>query len=144
MTGIDLSDINIDLTYQDGLRLSELYGQLGAIQYDLEHIVMSSLLPTVLLCALVGFIYLMFMCATTDSIKREWFCYNCEYTDSWDRWGKYAYALIWIGIIALLILIFYGILVGVECIMDYYLNRKLVSTQMQIDAILMKYGWEGL
>ena len=43
MTGIDLSDINVDLTYQDGLRLSELYGQLGAIQYDIEHIVMSSM-----------------------------------------------------------------------------------------------------
>lgn len=38
-----MTDLNMDLTYQDGLRLSELYGQLGAIQYDLEHIVMSSL-----------------------------------------------------------------------------------------------------
>ena len=149
MTGIDLSDINVDLTYQDGLRLSELYGELGAIQYDLEHIVMSSLLPTALLCLLVGFLYLMFMSVATDYIKEEWFCYNCEYANSsdpwvWNKWGKYAYALICVGMIALLILIFYGIFVGVEYVMDYYLNRKLVSTQMQIDAILMKYGWEGI
>ena len=136
----------MDLTYQDGLRLSELYGQLGAIQYDLEHIVMSSLLPTVLLCALVGFIYLMIMMSVTDYIKDEWFYYHCKYTDPdnpwvWNKRGKYAYALICVGMIALLILIFYGIFVGVEHIMEYYLDRKLVSTQMQIDAIELKYGW---
>ena len=144
-----MTDLNFDLTYQDGLRLSELYGQLGAIQYDLEHIVMSSLLPTVLLCAFVGFIYLMVMLVVTDRIKTEWFCYNCEYANSSDPWvwnmrGKYAYALICVGMIALLVLIFYGIFVGVEYVMNYYLDRKLVSTQMQIDAILMKYGWEGI
>ena len=144
-----MTDLNFDLTYQDGLRLSELYGQLGAIQYDLEHIVMSSLLPTILACALVGFLYLMFMSAFTDYIKDEWFCYNCEYANSSDPWvwnmrGKYAYALICVGMIALLVLIFYGIFVGVEYVMNYYLDRKLVSTQMQIDAILMKYGWEGI
>lgn len=149
MTEIDLSNINVDLTYQDGLRLSELYGELGAIQYDLDHLLMSSLLPTILVCAFVGFIYLMIMLVVTDTIKKEWFCYNCKYTNSSDPWvwykrGKYAYTLICIGIIALLILIFYGIFVGIECIMDYCLNRKLVSTQMQIDAILMKYGWEGI
>ena len=144
-----MTDLNFDLTYQDGLRLSELYGQLGAIQYDLEHIVMSSLLPTVLVCALVGFIYLMIMLSVTDYIKDEWFHYDSEYTYKDDPWvwnmrGKYAYALICVGMIALLILILYGIFVGVEYIMEYYLDRKLVSTQMQIDAILMKYGWEGI
>ena len=144
-----MTDLNLDLTYQDGLRLSELYGQLGAIQYDLEHIVMSSLLPTVLVCALVGFIYLMIMLSVTDYIKKEWFCYNFVYTNSLDPWawnqrGKYAYAFICVGMIALLVLILYGIFVGVEYIMEYYLDRKLVSTQMQIDAILMKYGWEGI
>ena len=144
-----MTDLNFDLTYQDGLRLSELYGQLGAIQYDLEHIVMSSLLPTILACALVGFLYLMFMSAFTDYIKDEWFYYRCKYTDPDDPWvwnkrGKYAYALICVGMIVLLVLILYGIFVGVEYIMEYYLDRKLVSTQMQIDAILMKYGWEGI
>ena len=49
MTGIDLSDINVDLTYQDGLHLSELYGQLGAIQYDIEHIVMSMQIDAILM-----------------------------------------------------------------------------------------------
>ena len=141
-----MTDLNFDLTYQDGLRLSELYGQLGAIQYDLEHIVMSSLLPTILACAIVGFLYLMFMNVATDYIKEEWFCYYCKHTDSndpwvWNKWGKYAYALICVGMIALLILIFYGIFVGVEYVMNYYLNGKLVSIQMQIDAIELKYGW---
>lgn len=141
-----MTDLNMDLTYQDGLRLSELYGELGAIQYDLEHIVMSSLLPTVLVCALVGFLYLMLMLSVTDYIKDEWFHYRCKYTDPDDPWvwnkrGKYAYALICVGMIALLVLIFYGILVGFECIMEYLLNKKLVSTQMQIDAIELKYGW---
>ena len=141
-----MTDLNLDMTYQDGLRLSELYGQLGGVQYNLEHIVMYSLLPTVLLCALVGFIYLMIMMSVTDNIKDEWFHYHCKYTDSndpwvWDKRGKYAYALICVGMIALLILIFYGIFVGVEYVMDYYLNGKLVSIQMQIDAIELKYGW---
>lgn len=141
-----MNDLNFDLTYQDGLRLSELYGQLGTVQYDLEHIVMYSLLPTVLLCALVGFIYLMLMLSVTEYIKDERFHYHCNYTDSndpwvWDKRGKYAYALICVGMIALLILIFYGIFIGVEYVMDYYLNGKLVSIQMQIDAIELKYGW---
>ena len=144
-----MTDLNLDLTYQDGLRLSELYGQLGAIQYDIEHIVMSSLLHTILACAIVGILYLMFMSSFTDYIKDEWFCYNCEYANSSDPWvwnkrGKYAYALICVGMIVLLVLILYGIFVGVEYILEYYLDRKLVSTQMQIDAILMKYGWEGI
>ena len=141
-----MNDLNLDLTYQDGLRLSELYGQLGAIQYDLEHIAMSCLLPTVLVCALVGFLYVMLMLVATDYIKDEWFYYRCKYTDPNDPWvwnkrGKYAYVLICVGMIALLVLIFYGIFVGFECIMEYLLNKKLVSTQMQIDAIELKYGW---
>ena len=141
-----MTDLNFDLTYQDGLRLSELYGELGAIQYDIEHIVMSSLLPTILACAIVGFLYLMFMSVATDYIKEEWFCYNCEYANSSDPWvwnmrGKYAYALICVGMIALLVLIFYGIFVGVEYVMNYYLNGKLVRIQMQIDPIELKYGW---
>lgn len=57
MTGIDLSDINIDLTYQDGLRLSELHGQMSTIKYDLAHLATSSLIFTIMICALMTLVY---------------------------------------------------------------------------------------
>ena len=57
MTEIDLSNINIDLTYQDGLRLSELYGQMSTIEYDLSHLAMTSLIYVILICALMTLVY---------------------------------------------------------------------------------------
>lgn len=44
---------NIDLTYEDGLRLSELLGQRAELAYSLDHILMNSLLSLIAIVALV-------------------------------------------------------------------------------------------
>ena len=71
MTEIDLSDINIDLTYQDGLRLSELYGQMGTIEYDLAHLSMSSILYTILLCLIALAPYFIVMSSALTEYRRD-------------------------------------------------------------------------
>lgn len=43
---------NIDLTYEDGLRLSELLGQRAELAYGLDHILMNSLVPLIAIAVL--------------------------------------------------------------------------------------------
>lgn len=46
---IDLGGLDIDLTYEDGLRLSELLGTRAELAYDLDHIMMYSMASIVAL-----------------------------------------------------------------------------------------------
>lgn len=135
MTEIDLSDINIDLTYQDGLRLSELYGQLGKFQYDLEHldyilmhehIVMS--LFVIVLAVLGGIMVLGAL---------VWWLDQSEHGDAKLILGMVLY-------VAVVAIIFYFVWDYTTICTEMKLERNIQSTQMQIDAILMKYGWEGI
>lgn len=135
MTEIDLSDINIDLTYQDGLRLSELYGKLGRFQYDLEHLdytLMQEHIATSLfviaLAVLAGILVLGAL---------EW----------WFVPSEHEYAKVILGMVlyvAVVAVIFYFVWDYTTISTEMKLERNIQSTQMQIDAILMKYGWEGI
>ena len=135
MTEIDLSDINIDLTYQDGLRLSELYGQLGKLQTQMENLdfvifqdQLGIMIFTLLMAALIGFLLLLGLCVVFDG-------------------SSHADAKIIVGLAIYVIIV--AVIVYFEH--DYIatstelrLEGDIRSTQMQIDAILMKYGWEGI
>ena len=132
---LDLSDINIDLTYQDGLRLSELYGQLGKLQTQMDNLDFTILqdqlwitIGLLVLFAIIGF----FVLWTLVIVIKD---------------GPHADAKIDIG------MMIYAVLVAVVIYfaMDYIatcteirLEGDIRSTQMQIDAILMKYGWTGI
>ena len=141
-----MTDLNLDITYQDGLRLSELYGQLGELQYNLEHIdvtLLCDMLPVgivmTLLCIFVGYM-------TLDYIKDEYFRkyrwndHHREYL-GWVPHGKIYLAIcVAVWVIAWIVAVYL-----IYRVLDIYLinniQRDIVSTQMQIDAIKLKYGW---
>ena len=50
---IDLGGLDLDLTYEDGLRLSELLGQRAELAYELDHIWMHSMSAIVSLMVVV-------------------------------------------------------------------------------------------
>ena len=135
MTGIDLSDINIDLTYQDGLRLSELYGRLGELQTKMDHldlIIFHDQLMTALfilaIAAGVGLFVLLGLCALFDD-------------------SSHADRNIILGIALYVVIVATIVFFSLDYTATYtelQLESDMRSTQMQIDAILMKYGWEGI
>ena len=135
MTELDMGNINIDLTYQDGLRLSELYGKLGELQYNLEHldfiIMQDHLVTTALLIFLSALIGVLVYLAL-DYI----FAYSKHETTNIII-GMALYALLVVAVI-------YVSWDYTALSTEIQLEREIQSTQMQIDAILMKYGWEGI
>ena len=135
MTELDMGNINIDLTYQDGLRLSELYGKLGELQYNLEHldfiIMQDHLVITALLIFLFALIGVLVYLAL-DYI----FAYSKHETMNIII-GMALYALLAVAVI-------YVSWDYTAISTEIQLERNIQSTQMQIDAILMKYGWEGI
>ena len=135
MTEIDLSDINIDLTYQDGLRLSELYGQLGKLQTqmdNLDFVIFQDQLWTtiiILILALIfGFVFTMLL--------------SIEFDGS-EHYERNLLIGIVLYIIAVALVVNFELNYVAACT-ELRLEGDIKSTQMQIDAILMKYGWEGL
>ena len=135
MTGIDLSDINIDLTYQDGLRLSELYGQLGKLQTQMDNldfvIFQDQLWTTIIILALAlifGFVFTMALSIDFDGSE---------------HYERNLLIGIVLYIIAVAVIICFELSYVAACT-ELRLEGDIRSPQMQIGAILMKYGWEGL
>ena len=135
MTELDMSDINIDFTYQDGLRLSELYGKLGELQYNLEHldfiIMQDHLVTTALL------IFLFALIGVLVYLALDYICAYSKHETMNIIIGMALYAL-------LAAVVIYIIWDYTAICTELKLEREIQSTQMQIDAILMKYGWEGI
>ena len=136
---------DLDLIYQDGLRLSELYGQMETIQYDMAHITMSTIGYTIVACVILAMMYFFFMAVWLDHLKDDVFRYDRRTRPEdgpwiWNRRGKYAYTLIVIGVFVLFAIICVGIQIGFEHIMEYCLSRDMVGVQAQIDAIETRLG----
>lgn len=135
MTGIDLSDINVDVTYQDGLRLSELYGQLGKLQTQMDNLSLvafqDQLWTTIIILVLAvifGFVFVMAL--------------SIAYDES-EHYQRNLLIGIVLYIIAVAVIVYFELSYVAACT-ELRLEGDIKSTQMQIDAILMKYGWEGL
>lgn len=135
MTEIDLSDINIDLTYQDGLRLSELYGQLGKLQTQMDNldlvIFQDQLWTTIIILVLAlifGFVFTMLLSIDFDGSE---------------HYERNLLIGIVLYIIAVAVVVYFELSYVAACT-ELRLEGDIRSTQMQIDAILMKYGWEGI
>lgn len=135
MTEIDLSDMNIDLTYQDGLRLSELYGQLGKLQTQMDNLNLvtfeDQLWTTIIILILAlifGFIFTMALSIAFDESE---------------HYQRNLLIGIVLYIIAVAVIICFELSYVAACT-ELRLEGDIKSTQMQIDAILMKYGWEGI
>ena len=135
MTELDMGNINIDLTYQDGLRLSELYGKLGELQYNLEHldfiIMQDHLVTTALL------IFLFALVGVLVYLALDYICAYSKHETMNIIIGMALYALLAAAVI-------YITWDYTAISTELRLEREIQSTQMQIDAILMKYGWTGI
>ena len=135
MTEINLSDINIDLTYQDGLRLSELYGQLGKLQTQMDNldfvIFQDQLWTTILILVLA----LIFGFVFTIALSIDF--------DGSEHYERNLLIGIVLYIIAVAVVVYFE-LGYIATSTELRLEGDIRSTQMQIDAILMKYGWEGI
>ena len=132
---LDLSDINIDFTYQDGLRLSELYGKLGELQYNLEHldfVIMHEHIITTALIVVLGVLGGILVVMALAFI----------FQDS-EHATRNVYLGIALYIVAVVAIIYFAWDYTAVCA-EMKLERDVQSTQMQIDAILMKYGWTGI
>ena len=135
MTGIDLSDISVDLTYQDGLRLSDLYGQLGKLQTQMDNLSLvafqDQLWTTIIILVLAvifGFVFVMAL--------------SIAYDES-EHYQRNLLIGIVLYIIAVAMIVYFELNCVAACT-ELRLEGDIKSTQMQIDAILMKYGWEGI
>lgn len=135
MTGIDLSDINVDVTYQDGLRLSELYGQLGKLQTQMDNLSLVAFqdqlwitIVILVMALIIGFAFIMALSITLDESE---------------HYERYLLIGIVLYIIAVAVVVYFELNYVAACT-ELRLEGDIKSTQMQIDAILMKYGWEGL
>ena len=126
---------DIAITYEDGLRLSELQGQLAQLQYDLNHIDVTTLPEKIRICiilALVGLLVLWIVLAILAELA------GGRFMD--DRSEAILYSvgalavIIGFVVVAILATGWYEQL----CIVD--LESQMANVQGQMDAIYAKYG----
>ena len=126
---------DIAITYEDGLRLSELQGQLAQLQYDLNHIDVTTLPEKIKICiilALVGLFVLWIVLAILVELAEG------RFMD--DRSEAILYSvgalavIIGFVVVAILATGWYEQL----CIVD--LESQMANVQGQMDAIYAKYG----
>lgn len=67
---IDLGGLDLDLTYEDGLRLSELLGTRAELAYALDHILMHSLSVVIALIVILLATW-MFIASVIEMFKKD-------------------------------------------------------------------------
>ncbi len=126
----------LDITVNDGLRLSELYGQLADLQYKLDnigpYIAQQKFLPTVLIvvvAVLLGFLLFLLLC---EAFSR--------YASKEDR----NFALAIMGGFALVMVAIWLVWMGyIDTYTVYNLECDVSRVQGEIDGILARYGGGG-
>jgi len=126
---------DIAITYEDGLRLSELQGQLAQLQYDLAHVDVTSLPGKLGLCFILIIACLIVMwivLVVLDEVTRKSFLGDASKG-----------AVLTTG--AVLVIVAF-ILIGMWAVGFYEqwavvsIESNIANTQGQIDAIYAKYG----
>lgn len=126
---------DIAITYEDGLRLSELQGQLAQLQYDLGHVDVTTLPGKLGLCFLLIIACLLVMwivLVVLDEVTAKRFQSDASKG-----------AILATGAVVVVIAF---ILVGIWAVGFYEqwaavgIESNIANTQGQIDAIYAKYG----
>lgn len=82
---MDLGGLDLDLTYEDGLRLSELLGTRAELVYELDHIWMHSIVTIILLTILLLFPWAVATNLIYDSLDWSFFGRKVfEYDEDYD------------------------------------------------------------
>lgn len=127
---------SMDITYEDGLRLSELYGQLASDQYVLDNL-FASVLPDVLL--------IMLCIAVPAAFGLTLYAWDVhEYCRGWseDECAKYTKKVkrLTIATLVIIVAVFVAALLIGMSLQEIYTNRDIASVQAQIDAIEARYA----
>ena len=126
---------DIAITYEDGLRLSELQGQLAQLQYDLAHVGTTSLTGKVAMCILltIVMIFVFFLVLwVLDAVI--WDCINGDRI-------RGIVTLVSLGavIVGFIVIMIFGCsYVEQYDIID--IESQMANIQGQIDAIYARYG----
>ena len=148
----------MEFIYEDGLRLSELYGQLAGAEYVVDHLLttkagllLAAGLITALLCFFLAFaLYYVLEHTFNDMIE---FKYNIDRPkDTWlyvwkivDRQAFGCAAIqkprFWVNCIPIVVCAIIVILVEVATfiVLQDLAAKDVIQIQTQIDAILSKY-----
>lgn len=109
---------DIDISYEDGLRLSELNGEMSRLVFELDHILTTH--PGIICSALfLSFVLAMFMAFVLQDENRP-------------GQGVKAFVIVMVVGTVLLTLLFYPFV-------DAGIQASMAQTQGQIDTILERY-----
>lgn len=120
---------DITISYEDGLRLSELHGQLAQIDYQLAHWVPTHLVDIISIIILVAFVMGAVAFIYAFLIADDYGCVSPKYL----KVGVEAIAVAFVIITVIGIYAYY-----VSSIAD--LNAQEANIQTQIDIIMLKYA----
>lgn len=138
-----MSDINI--SYEDALRLSELYGQQSELTYSLQHIMMESMSYIVITIVAMVVTYMVLYFAM-------YMCYDSNMFDlrldrTLDPTGKAiaedeaneAFRRKMLALAVVMAVVTVALCMLAPMVVEYSLNLELVNVESQIDAILERY-----
>ncbi len=126
---------DIAITYEDGLRLSELQGQLAQLQYDLAHVGTTSLTGKVALCIILTIVMIFVLVLVFWLLAVViWDCINGDRVRGIVT--SVSLGAVVIGFIVLMIF-------GCSYVEQYdiiSIESQMSNIQGQIDAIYARYG----
>ncbi len=125
---------NLDITVNDGLRLSELYGQLGDLNYKMENLglyIDSEKLKITVAIAVIGAIF----GAILFGLLWEWFYYW------YDRKRAVGIILSCMAVFVIVLVTIWFLWMGhIDTYAVYNLECDISRVQGEIDGILARYG----
>lgn len=128
----------IELTVEDGLRLSELYGQQAQLQYEMEHVLATHLSDIVLMMFLVvmvmAFMFLLNY-ATFDLGSISWSISSDEKERIRRRYHTRNKLIVVSGILLAAV-----ILAAMLVYIPIDIQHEMVGVEAQIDEILGRYA----
>lgn len=128
MTGTDLN-----ISFQDTQYLSELYGKLGSLQYDLanfELIELEKRLIVLFFVGILGLILGLILSAVVDDFCEK---YDVKHPGNM----LLAYWVVWTAVVIVAYILISNVIVSFA---ERDILREIEATEMAIEAIKMKYG----
>ncbi len=125
---------DLDITYNDGLRLSELYGEMGDLQYKLNHIdlYLSKMEIGVSICIII--------LAISLALALYWFIDARVLSYYPNKKEKAMAALILAGYFLIIVGIWLFVIDYIETYVPYSLECDLARVKGEIAGILAKQG----
>lgn len=144
----------LELTYEDGLRLSELIGSLSRLEFEQDHLWMCNLAALLFIAIMVAVFWILInkaylvpaeVCASDEGVESSGRTLFFRLAEGETFMGRRFMRWVpttayWIMFVAGLILLpIVAVAVAYAC-MDFGLQAEMADIRGQIDAIEAKYG----